>query len=157
MIQTKVTVQFSKINYISYLSRDTFICITFSSCSDWEPALSITWDDLPIKKYAMFYETDTCRIGGKYYHISDVGTEQGSHTFKTSQAIRSFMIGKDNDYSRRPSVIACSCCTAEERAILKETSTNVTIKLQNGSDGGLSSNWSDVLPAGSFFQEAARN
>ncbi|ETN20900.1 hypothetical protein PPTG_01267 [Phytophthora nicotianae INRA-310] len=42
----------------------------------------------------IFYETDTCRTGGKYFYISDVADAIGTHTLDTPQAIRSFMFGK---------------------------------------------------------------
>ncbi|KAE8915546.1 hypothetical protein PF005_g4570 [Phytophthora fragariae] len=95
----------------------------------------------------MFYETDTCRTGGKFFYISDVGTTKGAHNFQSPQAIRSFMIGK-NDYARRPFLTYSACIAAKERATTTDGNNS---KLDDSyeitwSTGGLSTNWSDALP-----------
>ncbi|KAF1776763.1 N-terminal acetyltransferase A, auxiliary subunit [Phytophthora cactorum] len=62
------------------------------------PTTSIAWNDIPKGHFAMFYETDTCRTGGKYFYISDVADVVGTHTFDSPQAIQSIMFGKPFDY-----------------------------------------------------------
>ncbi|KAE9242805.1 hypothetical protein PF004_g6450 [Phytophthora fragariae] len=94
----------------------------------------------------MFYETDTCRTGGKFFYISDVGTTKGAHNFQSPQAIRSFMIGK-NDYARRPFLTYSACIAAKERATTTDGNNS---KLDDSyeitwSTGG-HTNWSDALP-----------
>ncbi|ETM45586.1 hypothetical protein L914_09408 [Phytophthora nicotianae] len=139
-----------------YTSHVDFICMEISNCPHWELATSVAWDDLPTDKFGIFYETTTCRTGGKYFYISDVAKENGTHTLKTPIAIRSFMVGTTNDYMRRPSRIVNSC--PEERISLQNATetlngatSNFTEEIKWKADdaaeaGGLSSNWSDVMP-----------
>ncbi|KAG3118960.1 hypothetical protein PI124_g3095 [Phytophthora idaei] len=71
----------------------------------------------------MFYETDTCRTGGKYFYIPDVADVVGTHTFDSPQAIRSIMFGKGDDYARRPSFIYGECFQ-ELGVVTNEATTN---------------------------------
>jgi hypothetical protein len=97
--------------------------------------------------------TDTCRTGGKFFYISDVAKVNGSHKFSKAQAVRSFMFGDNNDYARRPRLIS-SKCVLQERSSVEATSTGVNQTTNeidwtidaSSSSGGLSANWSELLP-----------
>ncbi|KAK1945979.1 hypothetical protein P3T76_003027 [Phytophthora citrophthora] len=72
----------------------------------------------------MFYETDTCRTGGKFFYISDIEHGVGA---QKPQAIRSFMFGNDHNYMRRPSFIYSKCIDNTEKMItIKEGNTTET-------------------------------
>ncbi|KAG6958083.1 hypothetical protein JG688_00010676 [Phytophthora aleatoria] len=141
---------------VTYTSHVDYICLTLSNCPHWQLATSIAWKDLPKDNFAIFYETETCRTGGKYFYISDVAEVDGTHTLQTPTAIRSFMVGTNNAYMRRPSRIVSTC--VEESTSLEDatralngTASNSTYEIKWKTDdaaaaGGLSSNWSDVLP-----------
>ncbi|OWZ23310.1 hypothetical protein PHMEG_0001818 [Phytophthora megakarya] len=156
MTLPKLTVYFQGNFEAAHMSHSDFECLVITKCSHWELATSISWENLPKDKFAIFYETNTCRTGGKYFYISDVAKVNGTHTFKVPQAIHSFMIGANNDFARRPSRIITSCNT--ERASIHETeyllsgtttyaSDEIEWKNETSSEpGGLSSNWSDDLP-----------
>eukprot|EP00644_Phytophthora_capsici_P002830 jgi/Phyca11/124799/e_gw1.55.277.1 len=105
----QMSVSYSGGYFVNYTAPGVFKCMSFSTCPHWNTATSITWGDLPKGQFAMFYETETCRTGGKFFYISDIGESVGAHTFEKPQAIRSFMFGKDHDYMRRPTFINTKC------------------------------------------------
>ncbi|KAG7375203.1 hypothetical protein PHYPSEUDO_002593 [Phytophthora pseudosyringae] len=114
----KLTVNFQGNFRVTYTSHVNFVCLKIANCPHWNAATLIAWEDLPTNKFATFYETDTCRTGGKFFYISDVAEVNGSHTFHTPQVIRSYMVGTDNDYARRPAHTVSNC--AEERSSLED-------------------------------------
>ncbi|EGZ17637.1 hypothetical protein PHYSODRAFT_502203, partial [Phytophthora sojae] len=128
----------------------TYLCLTLPNCATWQPATSISWQNLPANMFATYYETETCRTGGKFFYISDVGTVNGTHNFKSSQAIRSFMLGENNGYARPPSIAFPACVTAKERATTMGNDSNsgdmYEVTWSTEGSGGLSANWSDALP-----------
>ncbi|GMF18262.1 unnamed protein product [Phytophthora lilii] len=152
-VETKWTVQFSKHYSTWYESSESYECLSISSCHHWEPALSVSWSKLPKKKFAIFYEMDTCRTGGKFFYMSRVADINGTHKFESPQAIRSVMIGEYDYYTRRPSVIYSRCISIQEQTRVEnapdaseaegESLYDITWSSDNSS---LSSNWSDALP-----------
>ncbi|ETK85735.1 hypothetical protein L915_09546 [Phytophthora nicotianae] len=89
-----MSVYFSGGYRATFANTDVYDCMSFTSCPHWQPATSIAWNNIPGVTLLIFYETDTCRTGGKYFYISDVADAIGTHTLDTPQAIRSFMFGK---------------------------------------------------------------
>ncbi|EGZ17635.1 hypothetical protein PHYSODRAFT_500422 [Phytophthora sojae] len=147
MALTKLTVDFVPKDSVAYsTSESTYLCMTLTACSTWKPANSVSWQNLPVSKFVMFYTTDTCRTAGKFYYISEVGQVNGTHSFRSPQAIRSFMIG-ENDYGRRPSFIRNACNYAMERVFTTDDENNSMSSNEiTWITGGLSTNWSDPVP-----------
>ncbi|POM75610.1 Hypothetical protein PHPALM_7266 [Phytophthora palmivora] len=121
------------------------------SCEYWQPATTISWENLAYNQFAAFYETDTCWDGGKYQFLS--GQDPGSVEFKGNQPIRSMMVGEIGNYGRRPSVIFHRCGNdANERTGVNTTVVEVTRNNSISSSDNFSitdsssSNWTDLLP-----------
>lgn len=121
---------------MTYESPHSYVCVTLTNCTYWQPAAVISWRNLPTYKSAQFYESDTCHAGdGKFSFVSDQLHTDGSHLFQTPTPIRSMMVGGDMDYTRRPTSISVKCQLGKVIALAENTPMNGSnTELHDGND-----------------------
>ncbi|ETL39172.1 hypothetical protein L916_09441 [Phytophthora nicotianae] len=137
-----------------------YVCRSFT-CSDLSLAVFVGWWHLPLHKVAAFYETTDCTYKHGYYTFNTGSTreqETGMYYFEDGpKRIRSVMLGHNEDALLQEVMKATKIshhCHLEHRfdSAVLDTNTAVSnttddIKLVNETFyGGLSANWSDVLP-----------
>ncbi|KAE8997084.1 hypothetical protein PF011_g15633 [Phytophthora fragariae] len=132
-------------------------CFRFDTCHNWAPSTWVSWWELPTHQVGIFFETTDCSFrSGKYNFKTTRGHVDGWKTFEPAKAFRSFKFGDYEDALLMQNLTEAStaqhCNIAKARATFEslegnDTVVNATSTIEWSSDEGLSSNWTDPLPA----------
>ncbi|KAG2780914.1 hypothetical protein JG687_00002184 [Phytophthora cactorum] len=147
--------------HAKWINPSDYVCHSLS-CSTLPLTDLVGWWYVPLNKIAAFYETTDCTYRHGYYTFNTGSArnhETGMHYLDSGpKRIRSVMLGRNEAALLQEAMKATAVfrhCHLEDRfegatLDVNGTLTNNTYEIERVGDedlaGGLSSNWSDVLP-----------